>query len=55
MEGALGVIAPEAKADLLLVNGNPLENIDILARPEASLSMIMKDGRIVRNDLGYKS
>ncbi|MFI9402962.1 amidohydrolase family protein [Nocardia sp. NPDC052316] len=50
--GALGVIRPGALADLLLVRGNPLQNLDLLASPETSLSVIMKDGRIYKNTLG---
>ena len=49
--GLLGTIAPGAKADLLVVEGNPLEDIAILERPERSLVAIVKDGRIVRSSL----
>ena len=56
--GALGVVRPGALADLLLVRGNPLENLDLLASPDTNLSLIMKDGRIHKNTLeeitGYK-
>jgi len=47
--GKLGVIEDGAFADLLLVDGNPLENLALLATPETSLSLIMKDGRIHKN------
>lgn len=50
MSGKLGVIAPDAFADLLVVDGNPLEDIAILARPD-SIRMILKDGRIVHSSL----
>jgi len=50
--GALGVVRPGALADLLLVRGNPLENLDLLASPDTNLSLIMKDGRIHKNILG---
>ena len=50
MEGKLGTIAPGAFADLLVIDGNPLEDVTILARPEA-LSLILRDGRICRNAL----
>ena len=38
-------------ADLLVVNGNPLENIDLLADADKSLSLIMKDGKIYKENL----
>lgn len=47
--GALGVIEEDALADLLLVDGNPLEDLSLLARPETSLLVIMKDGVIYKN------
>lgn len=45
----LGVIEEGAYADLLLINGNPLEDISILTRPEENLTLIMKDGKIFKN------
>lgn len=50
MEGALGVIAPGAIADLLVVDGNPLEDLSILTRP-GGMPLIMKDGAIIQNSL----
>jgi len=47
--GKLGVIEEGAYADLLLVNGNPLEDISILTKPEENLALIMKDGKIYKN------
>lgn len=47
--GKLGVIEEGAYADLLLVNGDPLADISILAEPEESLALIMKDGRIYKS------
>ncbi len=44
-EGALGVIAPGAYADLLIVDGNPLENLEVLLDKD-NLHLIMKDGVI---------
>jgi imidazolonepropionase-like amidohydrolase len=46
MEGKIGVIAPGAFADLLVVDGNPLEDIGILADPAAHLHLVMKTGQI---------
>jgi len=48
-EGALGVIEEGAYADLILVNGNPLENLDLVADPENNFVVIMKDGKIYKN------
>lgn len=50
-EGPLGVIKPGAYADLIIVDGNSLEDISLLADPETNLKMIMKDGRIYKNAL----
>jgi imidazolonepropionase-like amidohydrolase len=44
--GRLGVIEPGALADLLLVDGDPIADIDLLADPDRSLLIVMKDGRI---------
>ena len=45
--GELGVIAPGALADLLLVDGDPLADIAIL-QDRAALGLIMKDGTLHR-------
>jgi imidazolonepropionase-like amidohydrolase len=49
--GKLGVVEEGALADLLLVDGNPLENIALVADPERNFRVIMKDGRIYKNTL----
>ncbi|WP_439400316.1 amidohydrolase family protein (plasmid) [Bradyrhizobium sp. PMVTL-01] len=49
--GRLGVVEQGAFADLLLVDGNPLENIDLIADPAKNFKVIMKDGRIFKNTL----
>ncbi len=49
--GKLGVIEEGALADLLLVEGNPLENIDLVADPANNFKIIMKDGVIYKNTL----
>jgi imidazolonepropionase-like amidohydrolase len=49
--GELGVIAPGALADLLVVDGDPLSNLALLAAPEKGLAAIMKGGRFVVNRL----
>jgi len=50
--GTLGVVEEKALADLLLVDGNPLDNIDLIADPARNFKVIMKDGRIHKNALG---
>ena len=44
--GKLGVVEQGALADLLLTDGNPLENINLVADPDKSFLVIMKDGRV---------
>jgi imidazolonepropionase-like amidohydrolase len=46
--GLLGVVREGALADLLLVDGNPLEELTLVADPEQNLLLIMKDGRIYK-------
>ena len=48
--GKLGVVEEGALADLLLVDGNPLENIQLVADP-ANFLVIMKDGKIYKKKL----
>jgi imidazolonepropionase-like amidohydrolase len=49
--GPLGVVSEGALADLLLVAGNPLEDIQLIADPERNFLVIMKDGMVYRNAL----
>jgi imidazolonepropionase-like amidohydrolase len=46
----LGVIEPGAYADLLLIDGDPFADISILEHPDTALALIMKDGRIYKDD-----
>lgn len=48
-EGKLGVIEEGAHADLLLVDGNPLEDISVMATPEETYDLIMKGGVIYKD------
>jgi imidazolonepropionase-like amidohydrolase len=50
-EGQIGVIAPGARADLLVVDANPLEDIGVLADPDRHLVLIMQGGRVYRDRL----
>jgi len=47
--GKLGVVEEGALADLLLVDGNPLENINMIADPTKNFLVIMKDGKVQKN------
>jgi imidazolonepropionase-like amidohydrolase len=49
--GSLGVIEKGAYADLILVDGNPLEKIEILNDYDDKFKLIMKDGKILKNTL----
>jgi len=49
--GKLGVVEEGALADLLLVDGNPLETIALIADPARNFQVIMKDGKIYKNTL----
>ena len=49
--GKLGVVEEGALADLLLVDGNPLENIKLVEDPDRNFLMIMKNGIIYKDTL----
>ena len=49
--GMLGVIAPGAYADLLIVEGDPLRNLKVMIDPQKNLKLIMKDGVVYKNEL----
>ncbi len=51
MEGRLGVLAPGAFADLIVVDGNPLDDLALLQEQGRHLPCIMKGGRLVKNVL----
>ncbi len=51
MQGRLGVVAPGAFADLLVVDGNPLEDFGLLQEQGRHLTCIMKGGRMLKNGL----
>jgi imidazolonepropionase-like amidohydrolase len=53
--GRLGVIAPGAIADLLVVDGDPLKDISVLAGQGERLQAIVKDGRFMKNELTERS
>jgi len=49
--GKLGVVEEGAFADLLLVDGNPLENIQLIEDPAKNLVVIIKNGAVAKNSL----
>ena len=49
--GDLGVIKEGAFADMLLIKGNVLENIQLLENPDDNILLIIKDGQIYKNKL----
>ncbi len=50
-KGKLGVIEKGAYADLIILNENPLENIQLIENPSQNFKLIMKDGVIYKNTL----
>ncbi|WP_271567846.1 metal-dependent hydrolase family protein [Bradyrhizobium sp. CCBAU 11386] len=51
--GKLGVVEEDALADLLLVDGNPLDNIALVEDPAKNFVVIMKGGKIYKNSLAH--
>ena len=51
MSGKLGCIAPGAYADILVLNGNPFEDLGLFKDAARNLPLIMKGGEIVSNTL----
>jgi len=50
-QGKLGCIAPGAHADLLVVDGDPLRDISLLAADGKNLRLIVRGGEIVKDEL----
>ncbi len=50
-QGKLGIIEEDALADLLVVDGNPISDIELVAKPDQNFMVIMKDGKIYKNTL----
>jgi imidazolonepropionase-like amidohydrolase len=49
LEGQAGIIAENAYADLLVIDGNPLEDITLLQDDGAHMSLIMANGKVVKH------
>jgi imidazolonepropionase-like amidohydrolase len=52
-EAKLGVLEDGAWADMLLVDGDPTKDINLLADPQRNFLLIIKDGRIFKNTLPH--
>lgn len=50
-EGRIGQLLPDAWADLLVVDGDPTVNLDMLATPATGIRLLMQGGRVVRSSL----
>ena len=50
-KGKLGCIAPSAHADLLVVDGDPLRDISMLAADGKNLRLIVRGGVVVKDEL----
>lgn len=51
MEDQIGSIETGKRADLLVYEGDPIADIEVLCQPDRRLRAILKDGRIIRNDI----
>ena len=49
--GELGCIAPDAYADILILNGDPLKDLSLFQHADKNIPVIMKGGTLVRNTL----
>ena len=52
MEDQIGQVKEGLLADLIVIDGDPLDDITALTTPETSLKMVMKEGQICINNLG---
>jgi len=51
-ERELGLVAPGALADLLIVDSDPSATLDMLVAPETGIRLLMQGGRVVVDRLG---
>jgi imidazolonepropionase-like amidohydrolase len=51
MEGRIGVVAPGAFGDLVVVEGDPLKDLSLLTGQGKHLPVIMQAGRFIKNAL----
>ncbi len=50
-EGPIGVIEVGAYADMIVVEGNPLEDVNLLVDYDNTIKVVIKDGKIYKNAL----
>jgi imidazolonepropionase-like amidohydrolase len=50
-QGSLGMIKEGAYADIIIVDGNPLEDISLLPDHEKNLKVLMKDEVIYKSTI----
>ncbi|WP_017570093.1 metal-dependent hydrolase family protein [Nocardiopsis halotolerans] len=46
LEGTIGTLRDGARADLVVVDGDPLADITVLASPEANVRAVLRDGEV---------
>ncbi len=51
MEGRIGCVKAGALADLIVVDGDPLKDINLVAADGKKLPVIVRDGEVVKNKL----
>ncbi|MFN8518949.1 MAG: amidohydrolase family protein [Chloroflexota bacterium] len=49
--GRLGVVDEGAIADLILVDGDPLQDLELIGRPDTAFVVIVKGGEVVRSTI----
>jgi len=54
-EGQIGALVPGAWADLLVVEGDPTQDLSMLTQPDTGLRLIMQAGRVVVNTLSSRA
>jgi imidazolonepropionase-like amidohydrolase len=50
-QGKVGVLTEGAYAYLILVNGNPLQDLNLMGDPDKNFMLIIKDGMIYKNTI----
>ncbi|MDR2111915.1 MAG: amidohydrolase family protein [Candidatus Accumulibacter sp.] len=53
VEHELGVIAPGKVADMLVIDGNPLDDLSVFEPDSGKILLVMKDGRIVHRSPAF--
>jgi imidazolonepropionase-like amidohydrolase len=51
MQGQIGCVSPGAYADLIVVDGDPLKDISLLAANGRHLCTIVRGGTVIKNEL----